>query len=44
VGQLTDEPIEEIEIVYNGLVKDMNLKALNCAAIAGRHEGHQPGR
>jgi len=35
VGQLTDEPIEEIEIVYNGLVKEMNLKALNCAAIAG---------
>ena len=35
VGQLTDEAIEEIEIVYNGLVKDMNLKALNCAAIAG---------
>jgi len=35
VGQLTDEAIEEIELVYNGLVKDMNLNALNCAAIAG---------
>jgi D-3-phosphoglycerate dehydrogenase len=44
VGQLTDEAIEEIEIVYNGLVKDMNLKALNCAAIAGCDEGHEPGR
>jgi D-3-phosphoglycerate dehydrogenase len=30
VGQLTDEPIEEIEIVYDG-VAGMNLKALNCA-------------
>ncbi|MFW5654988.1 MAG: phosphoglycerate dehydrogenase, partial [Roseicyclus sp.] len=35
VGQLTDEAIEEIELVYNGLVKDMNVNALNCAAIAG---------
>jgi D-3-phosphoglycerate dehydrogenase len=35
VGQLTDEAIEEIELVYNGVAKDMNLNALNCAAIAG---------
>ncbi len=35
VGQMTDEPIEAIEIVYNGSVAAMNLEALNCAAIAG---------
>ncbi|MEM8848663.1 MAG: phosphoglycerate dehydrogenase [Pseudomonadota bacterium] len=35
VGQMTDEPIESIEIVYNGSVADMNLDALNCSAIAG---------
>jgi D-3-phosphoglycerate dehydrogenase len=35
VGQLTEESIDEIEIVYNGVAKEMNLKALNAAAIAG---------
>jgi D-3-phosphoglycerate dehydrogenase len=42
VGQLTDEVIEEIEVVYNGVVKDMNLKALNCAAIAGVMKATNP--
>ncbi len=42
VGQLTDEPIEEISITYNGLVKDMNLQALNCAAIAGIMKATNP--
>jgi D-3-phosphoglycerate dehydrogenase len=35
VGQMTDEPIEAIEVVYNGSVAAMNLDALNCSAIAG---------
>ncbi len=35
VGQLTDEPILEVGILYNGAVSKMNLDALNCAAVAG---------
>ncbi|MEM9756002.1 MAG: phosphoglycerate dehydrogenase [Pseudomonadota bacterium] len=35
VGQLTEEAIEGITLTYNGVVKDMNVNALNCAAIAG---------
>jgi D-3-phosphoglycerate dehydrogenase len=42
VGQLTDEPIQSIELVYNGIAKDMNLKALNCAAIAGVMKATNP--
>jgi D-3-phosphoglycerate dehydrogenase len=34
-GQVTDEPVKSIEIVYNGTVANMNLQALNCAAVAG---------
>ncbi|MCY4305814.1 MAG: phosphoglycerate dehydrogenase [Aestuariivita sp.] len=35
IGQLTDEPIKAINILYDGSVCDMNLDALNCAALAG---------
>ena len=35
VGQMTDEPILAINILYNGNVADMNTAALNAAAIAG---------
>ena len=35
VGQLTDEPIKAVNILYDGHVAEMNLDALNCAAIAG---------
>ena len=35
IGQMTDEPIEAINILYDGSVSEMNLEALNCAAIAG---------
>jgi len=35
IGQLTDEPIKAINILYNGNVADMNTAALNAAAIAG---------
>jgi len=34
-GQMTDEPIKAINILYDGSVSHMNLAALNCAAIAG---------
>ncbi len=34
-GQMTDEPITEINITYDGKVADMNTKALGSAAIAG---------
>jgi D-3-phosphoglycerate dehydrogenase len=35
IGQMTDEPIKAINILYDGSVSDMNLAALNCAVIAG---------
>ena len=35
VGQLTDEPIKAINILYDGSVAEMNLEALNCAVVAG---------
>ncbi len=35
VGQLTDEPIEEVNILFDGVAAGMNLKALDCAVIAG---------
>ena len=42
VGQLTDEPIKAINILYDGSVADMNLAALNCAAIAGIMKATNP--
>ncbi|MFD3191612.1 phosphoglycerate dehydrogenase [Sedimentitalea sp. HM32M-2] len=35
IGQMTDEPIQAINILYDGSVATMNLDALNCAAVAG---------
>lgn len=35
IGQMTDEPIKAINILYDGSVALMNLDALNCASIAG---------
>ena len=34
-GQLTDEPIEQIDLLYNGAAAELNLEAMNCGAIAG---------
>ncbi|GAA6180626.1 phosphoglycerate dehydrogenase [Shimia sp. NS0008-38b] len=34
-GQMTDEPIKAINILYDGVVSEMNLAALNCAVVAG---------
>ena len=35
IGQLTDEPIKAINILYDGVASTMNLEALNCAGVAG---------
>ncbi|MDH5798564.1 MAG: phosphoglycerate dehydrogenase [Paracoccaceae bacterium] len=35
VGQLTDEPIKAINILYNGHVSEMNTAALNASVVAG---------
>jgi D-3-phosphoglycerate dehydrogenase len=35
IGQMTDEPIKAINILYDGNVAEMNLSALNCGVVAG---------
>ncbi|WP_417718445.1 phosphoglycerate dehydrogenase [Salipiger sp.] len=35
IGQMTDEPIKAINVLYDGQAATMNLEALNCSAIAG---------
>jgi D-3-phosphoglycerate dehydrogenase len=35
VGQMTDEPITAINVLFDGVAATMNLKALECAVIAG---------
>jgi D-3-phosphoglycerate dehydrogenase len=35
IGQMTDEPIKAINILYDGVASAMNLEALTCAAVAG---------
>ena len=35
IGQMTDEPVKAINILYDGSVSSMNLEALNCSVIAG---------
>ncbi|MGR3499018.1 MAG: phosphoglycerate dehydrogenase [Limimaricola soesokkakensis] len=35
IGQMTDEPIKAINILYDGVVSEMNLAALNSALVAG---------
>ncbi|WP_372893412.1 phosphoglycerate dehydrogenase [Rhodosalinus sp.] len=35
IGQMTDEPMKAINILYDGAAAEMNLEALNCAVIAG---------
>ena len=44
IGQMTDEPIKAINILYDGTVAEMNLAALNPAVIAGVMKAHEPGR
>jgi len=35
IGQMTDEAVKAINILYDGQVSEMNLNALNCAVVAG---------
>ena len=42
VGQLTDEPIRAINILYNGEVAKMNTEALNASAVAGIMKASNP--
>jgi D-3-phosphoglycerate dehydrogenase / 2-oxoglutarate reductase len=35
VGQVTEEPIEEVEILFDGSTASMNTRALTSAALAG---------
>ncbi|KMW58927.1 D-3-phosphoglycerate dehydrogenase [Candidatus Rhodobacter oscarellae] len=42
VGQLTDEPVKGVNILYDGAVAEMNLDALNCAVIAGLMKSVNP--
>jgi D-3-phosphoglycerate dehydrogenase len=42
IGQMTDEPIKAINILYDGTVANMNLAALNQAVIAGVLKAHNP--
>ncbi|TFF22086.1 phosphoglycerate dehydrogenase [Jiella endophytica] len=42
VGQVTEEPIKSVEIVYDGTVATMNTKALTSAALAGLMKSQTP--
>ncbi|MGB1236399.1 MAG: phosphoglycerate dehydrogenase [Planktomarina sp.] len=42
IGQMTDEPIKAINILYDGVVANMNLEALNCGVIAGIMKAGNP--
>ncbi len=42
IGQMTDEPIKAINILYDGTVAGMNLAALNQAVIAGVLKAQNP--
>ncbi len=42
VGQLTDEPIQAINVLYDGGVAGMNTAALNAAVIAGIMKATNP--
>jgi D-3-phosphoglycerate dehydrogenase / 2-oxoglutarate reductase len=42
VGQMTEEPIKAINILYDGEVAEMNTGALNSACIAGLMQASNP--
>ncbi|MEH6787794.1 MAG: phosphoglycerate dehydrogenase [Paracoccus sp. (in: a-proteobacteria)] len=42
VGQMTDEPIKAINVLYDGAVASMNLNALNASVIAGVMKATNP--
>jgi len=41
-GQLTDEPVRAINVLYDGVAATMNLRALDCAVIAGVMKAANP--
>jgi D-3-phosphoglycerate dehydrogenase len=41
-GQLTNEPIRAINVLYDGVAAKMNLRALDCAVIAGVMKSANP--
>ncbi|WP_417589163.1 phosphoglycerate dehydrogenase [Pararhodobacter oceanensis] len=41
-GQMTNEPVRAINVLYDGAAAKMNLKALDCAAIAGVLKASNP--
>ncbi|MBD9526359.1 MULTISPECIES: phosphoglycerate dehydrogenase [Paracoccus] len=42
IGQMTDEPIKAINVLYDGVSAEMNLKALNAAVISGVMKATNP--
>ena len=42
VGQMTDEPVKAVNILYDGVAAGMNLQALNAAVIAGVMKAANP--
>ena len=42
IGQMTDEPIKAINVLYDGVAAEMNLKALNAAVISGVMKATNP--
>ncbi|MEO0356963.1 MAG: phosphoglycerate dehydrogenase [Pseudomonadota bacterium] len=42
IGQMTDDGIKAINILYDGKVAEMNLEALNCGVIAGIMKAGNP--
>ena len=42
IGQMTEAPIKSINILYDGVVSEMNLNALNAAVISGVMKATNP--
>ena len=42
IGQLTDEPIEQVNILFDGAVTEMNLNAMTNAVTAGLMQAGNP--
>ncbi len=42
VGQMTDEPVLAVNILYDGIAAEMNLNALNAAVISGMMKASNP--
>lgn len=42
IGQMTDEPIKSIQILYDGEASELNLKALTASAVSGIMKATNP--